>query len=111
MSGTLSTTQLSIQLEDQELEALGLDPWQDRGWAAEDLLAFVGNLRALRERIHEAATQRLLARHRRQELEPWMAPLLERELMADPNYRSMGRVLEVADCAQRDGDGLQFFID
>jgi hypothetical protein len=111
VSGTLSTTHLSIQLDDQDLEALGMDPWQERGWAGADLLAFVETLRALREQIHETAKKRLLARHRRRELESWMAPLLERELIGDHAYRSMGRVLEVADRAQRDSDSLLFVID
>ena len=103
--------ELAVWIADAELDALGLDPWADRGWAAEDLAAYVATLSSRRTHAREGVEAALLEGHRKRVLEEWMGPLVERELALDPTYVACSRVLPVAEAALREGSQLLFVID
>jgi hypothetical protein len=111
MSGTFMGGGLAVWAADAELAALGLDPWTDRGWAAQELSEYAGTLSSRRMQVCEAVETAVLERHRKRALEQWMVPLVERELALDPMYGACSRILPVAEAALREGTQLLFVID
>lgn len=110
MSGNLIGSGPSVYLDDGTLEALGLDPWTDRGWVGEHLDNFARWLRERRDEARVAAEQALLESHRRTHLEPWMAPLVERKLEAEPVHRAVMRVLPLVESTELDPAGRLLFV-
>lgn len=118
MSGVLSvgTDRKSpvkwVEAHDELLEILAPpDSYANAEWADESLVALKERVAARMNAIRARVEGIVLQHKRASRLEPWMLPIVERELKTAPLFEDLSKVAELIDQAVHDRVALVFFAD